>query len=132
MKKLMFSGLVVVVIGFFSYKFFAQPNSTHSEVNVKNEIAEGIDGFWKKTPPKVEDKLSLSKPAIVDLKSVKLQATQLETELSLLNKELDKNLQNQNERKKIEDKYKMLTTEYNKLVLQIVKAEPRGGEVLSR
>lgn len=123
MKKSIWLLLFISIIGVSIYWFFPSPSVDDAAIIMNDNISSQIAVDSGK--PQV--KALLIEPTVVlssqELGAVKIKANQMQDELSSLSVELNSNLDNTRERKIIEDKYKSLTEKYNKLVLQIVKAE---------
>lgn len=83
-------------------------------------------------PPHLQAVSAVMKPVIAptpeELQELEHEVTQMQSQLTKLVESLDANLENEAERKLIEEKYALLTQDYNSLVLQMVKASSHGQD----
>ncbi len=116
----------VIVVGFFiaglvvffllskpSDKLHKNASSTDNS-SIQNELTRKAKPIGMKN---TEENLVSSQELI----ALKERAKTAQKELDLLAVEFNKSLANENEKKKIQEKYVLQTQEYNKLVLQIVR-----------
>ena len=88
-------------------------NHPHTPVQVTSSVPESVVGKNESSESPITPEQSAS---------IQERSTAIRASLSSLAEELDKHLEDREERKKIEAKYLKLTEEYNELAIQIVKA----------
>jgi hypothetical protein len=138
MKKNIVLICAIGVIGALAYWFFLKPRELESEKNPVNSSSTVVTPNKNtKTQPAFQNKSNVSSQISVvnlspeALSEVKIKASVMQEQLNNLTAELNKNLENTKERKIIQEKYAVLTQEYNKLVIQIVKAEAQSREAVA-
>ena len=143
MKKIIPVVVLVGVVGVAGYWFLEKPNrgaTTSTSVNASAGAGVApaqVAGHANNLPPNQQVKKTQAELAAValsplELTELKAKVSKMELELTALTAELDKNLENKLERNKIEEQYKLRSQEYNKLVLQIVKAEAARVEIAQK
>lgn len=141
MKKIIPVVVLVGVVGFAGYWSLQKPSTGETPSTSINASAGSAPaqaaGHVINLPPHQQVKKTQAELAAValsplELAELKTKVSKMELELTSLTDELDKNLENKLERNKIEEQYKLRSQEYNKLVLQIVKAEAVRVEIAQK